>query len=415
MPQLSHDEAMPLPTTRRPGSQNTSRDQGVEVFPFRGWRIAPAQLAGLAARYATPWDQDAGHQYTSAAEATNTFRAWQRTGALVRDTAPALYAYEQTGPRGNQLGLLAAVHLDSTVLPHEEVIPSRVEGIAELVRAGQMNLDPLLLGYSGDGRTNAHLAETVRQPPVTDVVGSDGQRHRLWHVNELGARRDIRDELSTCAAFIADGHHRHIAARQVQRQFVADGYREGPWDLVSALLVDVRRNDLRLAPIHRILPFTEPNWALNVAAGAFRVTPLQGALEHWLRALKDRALQGPAFVVVTARGAFLLADPAPRFLSTAVRHWPRPLQSMHLGVLHAGLIETVWQTPDPRSHIWYEASATRAVQKVREAGGIAVLLTAPTHADLGTAASAGVRLPFKAASFVPKPHPGLVFRSFHGD
>jgi hypothetical protein len=180
---------------------------------LRAWRVEPNHGRSLAARYATPWDQDAGEAYTSPDEARNILRAWQRSGTVVRDPRPALYVYEQSGPRGSVRGLLGAVRLDSTLLPYQETIPTRVEGVTQLMRVGEMNLDPVLLGYPGDGRTAARLDEAARRTPLTEILATDGQAHRLWPITAPDAHRDIAAELGTRAALIADGHHRHAAAR----------------------------------------------------------------------------------------------------------------------------------------------------------------------------------------------------------
>lgn len=389
-----------------------SHRNGIDVLSFRGWHLAEHRVSDLAAHYATPWEQNVAQNAASPGETASTLRAWQRSGTLVRDEHPALYAYQQTGPHGRQLGLVAAVHLDSGVLPHEEVVPERAEDLAQLCQAGEMNLDPLLLGYSGEGRTAQHLARVARRPPASEVDTVDGQRHRIWRVADRAVRDEITDELGTRAAFLADGHHRYTAARQLRRERYADGYGSGPWDWVAGLLVDVQCSTMRLDPVHRVLPFAEPRPALSAAADHFHILPLHGGLEHWLRTLKAHATGGPAFVVVTPRAAFLLVEPDPAMLAASVQHLPASLRHLHVAVLHASLIETAWQTPCPSPQVHYEPSARAAVRHVRAYGGLAVLLNPPTHTDLTTAAIAGVRLPHKATSFGPKPHPGLVIRTF---
>ncbi len=84
---------------------------------------------------------------------------------------------------------------------------------------------------------------------------------------------------------------------------------------------------------------------------------------------------------------------------------------MHVTVLHRALIDTVWRVPDLPGHVQYELSAISAVRQVRDHGGVAVLMTPPRKADLHAAATAGMRIPGKATSFGPKPHPGLVLRT----
>lgn len=398
---------------RREGRGDTSARgrRGVDVAPFPGWRIAPHRLRALAGRFATPWDQQAGNRETSAAEAASVLRAWQRSGTIVRDQRPALYAYRQSGPRGFQLGLLAAVHLDSRLLRHEEVIPARVAAITEFLDIGQMNLDPVLLGYRGDGRSSASLTRTMQHVPVADVLTSDGQRHQIWRITDHATQRDISDELGAQPAFIADGHHRYLAARQYRRQIYARGEGSGPWDYLPGLLVDVQRNPMRLAPVHRILPCADAQQALASAATCFRILGLRGGLVDWLRTLKAHARYGPAFVVVTPHEAYLLTRPARDVMAQVLRHVSGPTAAMHVTVLHKALIDTLWHVPDVPGQVAFEPSATGAVRRVRQYGGLAVLLTAPTQADLHGAAADGVRVPRKTTSFGPKPHPGLVLRT----
>ena len=331
-----------------------------------------------------------------------------RTGTIVRDHAPALHAYEQTGPHGTLRGVLTTVHLDSALLPHQDVIPERVAAIAERMRGGQLDVDPVLLGLSGDGRTTTHLAHASRQRPVTDVLDDDGQRHRLWRISDDGVRDDISHELDQRAAFIADGHHRHAAARHHRRALHAAGHGPGPWDYLPALIVDVTANPLHLEPTHRILPFADPHRALATAQTQFDVRPLDGDLAHWIRVLKHHARSGPAFVVATPRGGHLVTKPDPAFLAAALRDTPPAIRTLHLTVLHTALLDRLWRLPRHRDHIRYEHSAARAVQCVRHNGGIAVLTTPPTQHQLATAAAAGVRLPPKSTSFGPTPHPGLL-------
>jgi uncharacterized protein (DUF1015 family) len=382
---------------------------GVSVVPFRGWRIAPHRIQDLATRYSTPWDQQGNGD--AAAETVNVLRAWRRSGTIIRDPHPLFYAYRQTGPRGTQLGLLAAVHLDSKLLPHEDVNPSYVDEIADLLHNGQANLGPILLGYSGTGRTVQYLTDAARQSPLTEVLADDGQLHRIWPITHPEAHTDIAGELGSRAAFIADGHHRYIAARQLRRDYHAAGDTSGPWDYLYGLLVDVKESPMRLAPVHRVLPHLDPDQALRAAATRFQVVPLSGEIREWLRTLKEHARNGPAFVVAAPHGTFLLTQPDQAFLAGTLQWQPAALRSMHLTVLHAALIDHLWNTPALPEWIVYEHSATEAVRRVQRNGGLAVLLTPPNRTDIETAAAAGVRLPIKATSFAPKPHPSLVLRT----
>ncbi|MEV4733023.1 MFS transporter [Saccharopolyspora sp. NPDC049426] len=384
----------------------TSPHNGVAVVPFRGWRISSRHLDSLAARYATPWSPS-----PASAAVPGTLSAWQRSGVVLQDRQPSFYAYEQTGPRGTIRGVLAAVHLDSGLRTHEEIIPERAADLTRLMNRGQMDLAPALLGFSGDGRTTRHLAGTARQEPVTDLLADDGQFHRLWRITDHATQDDIIAELDARTAFIADGHHRYSAARQYRRSAYADGHGPGPWDYFSGLLVDVTATPLRLAPVHRVLPHLDPHHALRTASSQFRIHPLHGPLTHWLAALKRHSRTGPAFILATPRGGFLLTEPHPRFLHATLDGTPPPLRSTHVAVLDTALISHLWRIPEHPGHIEFEPNATTAVETARRTGGVAVLTNPPTQHDLKTAATAGIRLPRKSTSFGPKPHPGLVFRT----
>ncbi|QGK70105.1 DUF1015 family protein [Allosaccharopolyspora coralli] len=383
---------------------------GVEIQSFRGWHIAPNRVQDLTARYATPWNQHAAPGENSAAETANVLRAWQRSGTLVPDREPAMYVYQQTGPRGAQRGLLTAAHLDSRILPHETVRPERVEGITNLMRIGRCNLDPLLLGYSGGRRTTVTLSAVVReQRPIVDVLASDGQRHGLWRLDDRAAQLEIASELRSLSAFLADGHHRRLAARQYRRELYAAGYGPGPWDSVSALLVDVRQSPLTLGPVHRVLPYVDSRTALSRAARWFHVAQLTGPITHWVRALHESVPYGPAYLVVTPREVFLLTEPDPALREAALGHVAGPLRSMHATILDNAVMRSLWDVDD--AEVDYEPSATRAVRQVREQGGVAVLLAAPGQTEIHRASSAGLQLPHRTAAFGPKPHPAMLLRT----
>ena len=397
-----HEEANAIPP------QTTATRNGVHVAPFAGWRINNSKLNALAARYATPWDPSGN---APPAETALTLHAWQQSNTLVQDPRPALYGYEQSGPRGAVRGVLGAVHLDSKLLPHQDLIPERVAKICDLVHETGFNLDPLLLSYPGSGRVTAWLNHCRSSAPVTEVLADDGQLHRLWLITDREAMRDIGAELAGCSAFIADGHHRHVAARQLRRDYYATGSGPGGWDHVPALLVDARDTPVRIGPVHRLLPYTDPDVALSAAAQRFRVTPIAGELRQWVQRLREQTRTGPAFVAVTRGGAYLLSNPDRGFINACLGSCPAPLHGLPLSVLRHALIDAVWRVPGLPEYVVPEPSAATAVGRVRQGGGMAILVPPPEHGHLRMAMSAGLRLPAKSTSYLPKPHPGLLYRS----
>ena len=388
----------------RPIPAVASSRNGVALSPFRGWRTTQQHLNAPAGRGATPWNDTRS--------AGGALAEWQRSGRIVQDRRPALYAYEQFGPHGTLRGVVASVHLDSGLLPHQDVLPEHVQRLADVMQRHRANLDPVLLGFSGDGRTTACVDAAAQRPPVTEALGHDGQQHRLWPITDHLAQDQIIGELDDRAAFIADGHHRHAAARQHRRAAHAAGLGPGPWDHFPALLVDVTTTPMSLAPVHRVLPRLDPRQALHLASARFRVTPMRGEVAAWTATLKQHAKRGPAYVLATPRGGFLLTAPDPRFLDAALEGTAAALRRMDVAILDAALLDHLWRVPDRPGHIEHEPNPHAALRAVRDSGGVAVLTAPPTQHDLRTAATSGLRLPPRSTSFGPKPHPGLVFRTF---
>ncbi|MDI2028891.1 MFS transporter [Saccharopolyspora sp. TS4A08] len=388
----------------RPIPVVASARNGVAIAPFRGWRITQRNHSTLAGRYATPWSELPHPGFGILAD-------WQRSGAIIQDRRPALYAYEQLGPHGTIRGVVALVHLDSGLLPHADVIPEHVQRLTNVMERQRANLDPALLGFSGDGRTATCIDDAAHHPPVAEVLAHDGQTHRLWPITDHVEQDQIIAELEARAAFIADGHHRHAAARQYRRAAYAAGQGQGPWDYFPALLVDVTKTPMSLAPVHRVLPRLDPREALQMASARFRVTPMHGEITDWITKLKRHSKNGPAYVLATPRGGYLLTEPQPRFLNAALDGTASALRTMNVAILDTALLDRLWQIPNRPGDINYEPNPSAALRMARDSGGVAVLTNPPTRRDLKAAAASGIRLPHKSTSFGPKPHPGLVFRT----
>jgi uncharacterized protein (DUF1015 family) len=439
---------------------------GLLVAPFRGVRYAPDKVSDLAAVTSPPYDvidadaathleqldphnvvrlilpreQDgspggvapttpttATAPTTRYAHAAELLAQWRSEGVLVRDPVPALYVYEQAGRGFLQRGLLAAVGLrdpeDRVVLPHEDVMPGPVADRLELMRATGANLEPILLVYDGGGDTAAVIDEVVAGPPTLSTTGEDGVVQRVWSVTDPALVRRIQDDLGPRQALIADGHHRWATYRRLQAERRDAGEGPGPWDHGLAMLVDARTFPLRVAAIHRVVPGLALADAVAGAATTFRTRPAGGDLDAALATLAAADGRHP-YVVTDGDGFQLLEDPDPAAVADAVpTDRPPRWRDLDATVLHALLLERIWQLPDdtapapnddpagaaPR-RIDYLHDAEGAVRAARQAHGVAVLLRPVDVADVAALAAEGVRMPRKSTSFGPKPRTGLVLR-----
>lgn len=453
-----HDGGQPAPGAG-PG--------GLVLAPFRGVRYAADRVSDLAGVTSPPYDVIAhdieaqliaadphnivrlilphaagppgGGRYDGAARA---LRQWQDERVLVADPVPGLYVYEQARPAANgdsdgaellQRGLIGGLGLrppeDRVILPHEDVMPGPVTGRRELMETTQSNLEPIFLLYDG-GRPPGAATQVVEavaagDPPLAEALTEDGLRHRLWAVTDPARLAAVAADLAPRQALIADGHHRYAAYRQLQARRRDAGCDAGPWDYGLALLVDSAAYPPRIGAIHRVLPGLTPDKAVDLAKGAFCVTPQPGGsrdLDAALAALDQAAADGPAFLIAGGGGgggagsgaAYLLTDPDPVQAEEAM---PDGLSATWRGlgyaVLQQLLITRLWGLrDDDRSVQIVHNDAATAIAEAGRSGGTAVICAPMSAAEVYTVAANGERVPRKSTSFGPKPRTGLVIRTF---
>ncbi|NSC20905.1 DUF1015 domain-containing protein [Streptomyces albus subsp. chlorinus] len=426
--------------------------RGLRLAPFRGLRYAPEKVGSLAAVTSPPYDvvvtpdglrhletadpynivrlilPQAEDPHTRHHQAARTLRRWLADGVLAPDPEPALYVYEQRKGELLQRGLIGALRLtppaDGVVLPHEDVIDEVVADRAALMREMAANPEPLLLAYHGDGtRTGATavVERAVRRTPLMATTTEDGFAHRLWAVTDPAELAEVDAGLSGHRALIADGHHRWATYLRLRAEHTGDGAGQpSSWDYGLVLLVDTTRHPLQVRAIHRVLPRLPLEKALGLLEsagaaygerGAFRVRRLEAPLEEALARLE--ATPGNAFLLTAGDGVFRLLDrPSPALLDRTVpTDRPAAWRELDATVLHATLLDAVWQVPDRPADIGYLHHTEAAVAQAAATGGTAVLMRPVPEETVRTLAEQGVTMPRKSTSFGPKPATGLVLRT----
>ncbi|WP_329579465.1 DUF1015 domain-containing protein [Kitasatospora sp. NBC_01250] len=439
-----------------PGNPGHVAAAGLSLSPFRGLRYVPERVGTLAAVTSPPYDvvdphrrlsletadphnvvrlilprpepDDTGERPdrdTRYRHAARLLKRWLGEGVLAPDPKPALYVYEQRtaadSPSGEllQRGLIGALAVSGresgVVLPHEDVMPRPVADRVGLMRTTRANLEPLLLTYRGKGGAAAVIERTVEREPLLTTTTSDGTRHRLWAVTDRAQLAEVTRDLATCRALIADGHHRWEMYLRLQREHRHLPF--SPWDRGMVLLVDTARYPLRVRAIHRVLfrlPLERALVALNTAEDGWQLEKLSGGLNEALDALAAAKLAGGNAFVLTAGDSVyhLLTGPDEALLNATVpKEKPEEWRHLDATVLHATLLEHVWQVPDGPDDIGYLHAAVAAEREAARTGGTAVLLHPVDEGVVRRLAEQGVTMPRKSTSFGPKPATGLVLRS----
>jgi uncharacterized protein (DUF1015 family) len=352
--------------------------------------------------------------HRSTAEAAETLAAWRADGVLERDAEPALWLYELQ-PEGAPAttGWLGAVALpapgSAAVLPHEDTYPLAVEGRRALLAATGTDLEPIVLAHDPSPVLGT-LGDEVRATAATlEVLDDDGVRHRLWRVTDPGVLDGVVTALQRTGSVIADGHHRFAAANAHHRD---DPSRPGS-DAVLALVTPMGPGGLRVDPIHRVVPDLPLDAAVSAAAGGFAVAELPvrdtedaGAVaQRWLR---DAERSG--FLLTDGRRLVELSAPSADVLAAVPPEAPAAWRGLDVVLAHHGLIGRLWGRTDEPGSVLIAHSVEEALRTAGERAGVALLLRAPSPADVAAVARAGARMPRKSTLFVPKPRTGLVLR-----
>ncbi|MGH8969248.1 MAG: DUF1015 domain-containing protein [Actinomycetes bacterium] len=426
---------MPTPSASAPA------DRGLVVSPFRGVRFAAERVRDLAAVTSPPYDvvdaesaahleeldphnvvrlilprDDAGNGSGRYRHAADRLSSWLTDGTLRRDEQPAFYVYEQSTIGMLQRGLLAAVDLrdpeERVVLPHEDVMAGPVADRLELMRATAANLEPILLVYDGGGQAASVVDQVADGPPLVDATTEDGIRHRMWAIEDRDVQAQVAADLRPRQALIADGHHRYATYRRLQAENRTAGRGAGPWDRGLAMLVDSRTYPLHVQAIHRVVEGLDLDQAVALAARAFRTAPVVGGFERAQAALESAPGTHP-YLVGNGRQFHLLSDPDPDQVAAALPGDHSALwQGLDASVLHALLLERLWDVPDGSPRTRYVHDADGAVRAAERSAGTAVLLRPVGVSQVLTVAASGERMPRKSTSFGPKPRTGLVLRLF---
>jgi uncharacterized protein (DUF1015 family) len=447
-----------LPSSETPAA---GRTPGLELAPFRGVRYAENRVSGLAEVTSPPYDVIAadnenqlmasdphnvvrlilprhtpGQPGSPYEDAARELSAWLGDGILAADPLPALYVYEQAGngqaaadgqatgqPAVLQRGLIGALGLvpyaAGIVRPHEDTAPGPVTGRRLLMEATRANLEPIFLLYNGGNGAASLLVDQVAdgRPPLAEARTPDGYRHRLWAVTDRGELAAVAADLAPRTALIADGHHRYAAYLQLQQRKRQEGAGQGPWDRGLALLVDSAAYPPRLGAIHRVITGLMPEAAARLAESAFRVRELPGGTADVAGALAELAAaceRGVAFLLTGDSRAWLLTDPDPGQVGTAVPDQPAELwQRVPVAVLDGLLLARIWAIEDDARSVRAIHDAAEAIAEAdTELTGTAVICGPMTADQVYQVAALGRRVPRKSTSFGPKPRTGLVLRLF---
>ena len=343
---------------------------------------------------------------------------WLAAGTVMRDPRPALYPYViELAQGGRRLGICGLAGLDdrTVIRPHEQTLDKPLADRLSLLRATEVDLEPVFLLSEDAGALNVLLAEdtntpegTADTPLLVDHVDPDGNHHRLYRLDDPGRIARYRDVLSGNPAAIADGHHRYKVAQRFAGETGAPAGTAASAKL--AVVTSIESPALAIDPIHR---------ALAKPIDLDRLAPFAKSREPWdapegmtggaAFAAAVASAPQPSLGIWTAGGhpEIWHLDPhqAPRTLSPGARE-------LTVALLHEALFPaiglgaaaatdgTVIYRSDPQA-LWTMIANSEA--------GTGLWLPPMQPAAFAAALAHGDLLPPKSTRFLPKVMSGLVW------
>lgn len=200
-------------------------------------------------------------RYAAAAEA---LRAWEASGVLRRDAAPAYYAYEQRFAVPGQdrtetrRVFFARMRLspreDGIVRPHEATLSAAKEDRLKLLRATRTNVSPIFAMFADPQGVASRILEGIAATPhAFEAIDGRGDRHRLWVIDDAAQVETLTAAVAASKVTIADGHHRYETALNSLREREAAGTVVEDDRYLLTALVAQEEPGLIVLPIHRLI------------------------------------------------------------------------------------------------------------------------------------------------------------------
>jgi uncharacterized protein (DUF1015 family) len=430
-----------------------------EIRPFRAYRYDLGRVGALSDVIAPPYDVidptlqqalydrspynvirlilnkeqpgDSGNE-NRYARAAGLLREWQADDVLVRDSAQALYVYEQDfeveGRRYTRRGFLARVRLEpfgsGRIYPHEETLAGPKADRLRLFQATEMNLSPVFGLYPDpdDGVMKRLQAGVGRSLPLqaTDHLGVVS---RLWPVTDQHVVSAVTGALGPKPVFIADGHHRYETGLRYLQERRAAGETDPAAESILMMLVSMSDPGLIILPTHRIVsgfPALDADKLASILGTHFQVEKIgageKGARDAWDSIEADGGQDLLGFCT-TDDGVWQTARlRAPEEMARLAADHSPAWRGLAVSILHVLILDHLLPAAlGGKAECKYVHLLREAMDGAAERQGRLVALVPPaTMGQVEEIAGNLEKMPPKSTYFYPKLLSGLVFNSLRG-
>jgi uncharacterized protein (DUF1015 family) len=349
------------------------------------------------------------------ARAKANFERLQQSGALRRESAPAVYLYQQRMGDHVQTGLAAVCHVDDYVheraenpnardiiKKHERTRQDKEDDRTRLIGTLRADTGPVFLTYRDRAEIDAIVAAEKQAKPTYDFVAPDGIQHTVWRIaNPSVLGRLVQEFGQLPTAYVADGHHRTASAARVGLELRAKGAATPDSDWFLCVLFP--GSQLRILPYNRAvkdLNGLSIDDFLLAARSVFRV-----------KSNSTPTPEGPGDIRMYLEGKWysLRWDPSKE---------TNPIARLDVESLQTRLLAPTLGIDDPRTSKRIDfiggIRGTDELVKLVDSGKAAVAFSMypTTVQQLMDIADAGEIMPPKSTWFEPKLRSGLFVHTF---
>ena len=434
-----------------------------QVFPFRAYRFNPSlapfdrvltqpydkisperqaeyyamhpqNLIAIERGRVFPDDSPQNNVYTRAAAKVDE---WIRGRIILRDSAPAFYAYTQefTVPGASEIrtrrGFIGAGRLEEysagVIFRHEHTLSGPKADRLELLRHTRVHTGQLFMLYSDpQQRVEKILDETQSAAaPVTELTDEFGVIHRLWMIANPNHLEAIQLAMADQKLVIADGHHRYETAlnyRSERRAGTASPDPNADYEHCMMTFVNTYGQDLVILAGHRVVAnvldfswsavrrYLEPWFASEVFPFKNDSEKEQARAKFLARLAATTKQRSIGAYPASAQGqrAFYLFHLRPGADLAQLLHNVSPLQrDLDVVLLHDGILEPALgitlQAASKEMNLTYEREAGAAIAAVDAGRAQVSFFHNPVDVEkVMQIATSNEVMPQKSTDFYPK-------------
>ena len=341
-------------------------------------------------------------------KALANFLLLQSKGALVHESKPCVYLYQQRMDGHVQTGLAAICHVgdyeEGAIKNPAPPDPSKEAHRARLVETLCANTTPVILAYRDTPEIQALIQPVLVTAPLYRFRTPDEVEHTVWQIPGGEAFQEAFSKVRSC--YVIDSQHRAAAAARVCREMRATHpHHSGPEAYNWFLCVLFPASQLQILPVHRVVKdlngLSNQEFLKKISA-VFTCKPTGTS-----------APKCPGEIQMYLGGSWF---------SLAPKHAPSGSNPASTGpdtqLLQDLVLAPLLEIHDPASSKRIEflsgprstMELTRWVDAGKAAVGFSLFPVSPDQ--LMAAADAGKQLPFKSTCFEPKLRSGLFIHTF---